>query len=84
MPKFGTSKKEKVIHFFDTFAGLKADDGWTITYSPKSKRASLKQNDNLIMASVSLDDLKRVAEKRHDVGQDKSSKGASKPMGRAC
>lgn len=67
--KLGPDKKA-TESVWNTFTGLEADDGWTITYSKGSNRGSLKRNGEFLVSDVSLAALKRVAELRYEIKPD--------------
>lgn len=64
--KLGPDKKARESAW-DSFTGLEADGGYTITYSKGSNRGSLKRNGEFLVSDISLAALKRVAELRYEI-----------------
>ena len=70
MAKAMTIKHKKFPSFWETFSGLTTNTGWTIIYSPKTGRASLRCEDQFFASDISVESLKRIAENRHGVSQE--------------
>lgn len=56
------------------FVVLQTKDGWTITYSEKSKRGSLRYKGEFRMSDISLTSLKRIAELWYAIDQKEWTK----------
>ena len=68
MAKNKTQKpKSKPKPFFEDFAGLQTENGFTIEYVPKTNRLQVKKNDEFLFSDVNLTTCQNICKSRYNI-----------------